>query len=171
MVDHEEKDAKCLIAQVNAITDFSNKYWVLFAGTNDWGGSATKISTNDDTDLYSIQGAMRYVVNKICTNNPTAKIVIIAPIVRGGENGATIDAVNWSTHTLKEYIDAIKSMADYICVPCKNALVESGINIFNYKSMLVEQTATDGSKYYLHPNDNGAKALADMIYDAMETFL
>ena len=138
---------------------------VIFAGTNDFGHD-TPLGTIEDTTDISFYGAISVVINGILTANPSARLVLFSPIHRYGWSGnnPNDDEPNGQGLTLKDYVDAIKNMAEKYSIPVLDLFSIYGLNprIPNIKTNYI----TDG----LHPNAAGHELLAKRIAPQLETF-
>ena len=138
---------------------------VIFAGQNDFGHD-TPIGTIADTTDISFYGALSVVINGILEANPDVRLVLFTPTHRYGfTSGAYQNDTdpNGEGHTLKDYVDAIKDIAEMYGVPVIDLFSVSSLNprISTIKSNYV----TDG----LHPNADGHYLLANRILPLLET--
>ena len=144
-------------------TNFSDvDYVTIFAGTNDFGRGVRPIGNNDDAVENTMKGAINLAIKQIIQAKPTIRIAIITPMWRqrlaSGDNKDS-DFNTFQGKYLKEYVDAVKEMADYNHIPCLDFYHNCLINKYNYQTFL-----NDG----LHPNDTGYELLADMIHAFLE---
>lgn len=123
--------------------DFSGADIVTIAyGINDWKGSDTFGSFNDDiTTGGTVYSNMRYVIEKILTDNPECKIFIITPINAskyGNQSG------NWSlSHTingktLEDMFQLEKTVADYYGIELIDMTHQSTFNRLNCPVLMVD---------------------------------
>ena len=123
--------------------DFSGADMVTIAfGINDWKGSDTFGSFNDDiTTGGTVYSNMRYVIEKILTDNPECKIFIITPINAskyGNQSG------NWSlshtinSKTLEDMFQLEKTVADYYGIELIDMTHNSVFNRINCPALLVD---------------------------------
>ena len=123
--------------------DFSSADIVTIAfGINDWKGSNTFGSFNDDiTTGGTVYSNMRYVIEKILTDNPECKVFIITPINAskyGNQSG------NWSlSHTingktLEDMFQLEKTVADYYGIELIDMTHSSVFNRINCPALLVD---------------------------------
>lgn len=167
----ETVDSLSVIRQVDNIADFSNKYWLLFAGTNDWGGRYTQLGDINSTDTTTVAGGMNYVINKILSNNPEAKIVVANILYRtAGEEAYTGEEQNAVNITLKQYSDTITSVAESYKLPVIDLYNKGFINKANYKTYLQQQENSSGF-YWLHPTAKGHELLADIISNFITVYM
>jgi lysophospholipase L1-like esterase len=151
------------IVNVASTTNFSTyDYVTIFAGTNDWGGGALPIGTVTDTVENTMCGAINKTLQYIFTSNPSAKVAIITPMFRQRQaSGDNLDSDNYTIggKWLKDYVDAIVSVAKKNHIPVLNMYDECLINLMNYATYL-----SDG----LHPNDTGYVLVANKIVDFLQ---
>ena len=123
--------------------DFSSADIVTIAyGINDWKGSDTFGSFNDDiTTGGTVYSNMRYVIEKILTDNPECKVFIITPINAskyGNQSG------NWSlSHTingktLEDMFQLEKTVADYYGIELIDMTHQSTFNRLNCPVLMVD---------------------------------
>lgn len=123
--------------------DFSGADIVTIAfGINDWKGSNTFGSFNDDiTTGGTVYSNMRYVIEKILTDNPECKVFIITPINAskyGNQSG------NWSlSHTingktLEDMFQLEKTVADYYGIELIDMTHQSTFNRLNCPVLMVD---------------------------------
>ena len=123
--------------------DFSGADMVTIAyGINDWKGSNTFGSFNDDiTTGGTVYSNMRYVIEKILTDNPECKVFIITPINAskyGNQSG------NWSlSHTingktLEDMFQLEKTVADYYGIELIDMTHQSTFNRLNCPVLMVD---------------------------------
>lgn len=123
--------------------DFSSADIVTIAfGINDWKGSNTFGSFNDDiTTGGTVYSNMRYVIEKILTDNPECKVFIITPINAskyGNQSG------NWSlSHTingktLEDMFQLEKTVADYYGIELIDMTHQSTFNRLNCPVLMVD---------------------------------
>lgn len=154
-----------IIHQVDNNTLSGYDYITIFAGTNDWGrNNGNTIGDKTDNVKNTVKGAMNYVIEKILTDNPSAKLMIITPMWRQrqsvGDNKDS-DTNALGGQYLIDYVNAIEEQANFLHIPCLNLYKNCLINKFNYNNYL-----SDG----LHPNDKGYELLADKISSALKNF-
>ena len=133
---------------------------IVFAGTNDFN-NGVDIGTNADNALNTICGAYRNIINSLCTANKSLRIFIFTPIVRYFTNERT-DA-NWSDNyqnadgkTLRDYADAIVSVANNEHIAACNLYDTLGWNKYNFSNYFLDNDGT-------HPY-KGFEPLARRIY-------
>ena len=111
-----------------------------------------------DTDTSKFYGALDFVYNKLITNNPTAKFVIMTPMKNHGY-GTSPDSFtkNSDGHYQIDYVNAIKQVADKYSLPVLDMYANSGISAMN---------ETHNQKYLfdgLHPNQEGSYIVASKV--------
>lgn len=138
---------------------------VIFAGTNDWGYN-TPIGTISDTTDVSFYGAMSVIINTIINANPDVRLVFITPLHRYGYTGGSYPNdtdQNGQSKTLKDYVDAMKAMAELYSIPLIDMFSVSGLN--PRVTEIKDDYITDG----LHPNAAGHNIIARRIVPLLET--
>ncbi len=126
---------------------------VVFGGTNDYGHGDAPFGTMDDRTPDTFYGACHYVMSGLLKKYPEAKIVIMTPIHRCGED----DPGYADGKKLIDYVNAIREVAEYYALPLIDLWANSGIqpNVEVIKNMY----CPDG----LHPNNAGHEKLAEYI--------
>ena len=111
-----------------------------------------------DTDTTKFYGALDFVYNKLITNNPTAKFVIMTPMKNHGYKDAPDSFTqNSDGHYQIDYVNAIKQVADKYSLPVLDMYANSGISAMN---------ETHNKKYLfdgLHPNQEGSFIVASKV--------
>ena len=137
---------------------------VLFGGVNDYM-QCVPISNYDNPDPYSFYGALNSVVLALQETYPSAKIILMNPLVSHGE-GANFDfTINKVNHYLKDYRKAIADVASTKGAILFNTEQLSGLNPSN---------AAISKNFYLnkqdgvHPNPEGHKRIAIPLINLLE---
>lgn len=165
---NEAVDKLGVIRQVDEMTDFSSRYWLLFAGTNDWGGRMSALGTIPSDDLQTISGGMDHVIRRILTHNPTARILVANLMYRGeGPVPYTGEERNCKGISLNEISRHITDTAHFYKLPVLDLANEGFANCITYRTYLETQEDVPGQVYWLHPNDEGHRLLADLVFNAM----
>jgi lysophospholipase L1-like esterase len=125
---------------------------VVFGGINDYRGNVPLGTISDTTDI-SFYGALRVLMIGIITNNPTATVIFLTPMQDNSEV-FNIDYVNSAGFKLKDYVKAVKDVAEIYAVPVLDMYRESGINVL---------TASAWTQEGLHPNKAGAVKIGTQI--------
>ena len=137
--------------------DSSAEIIVVFGGTNDFGhGDAPFGEFKDDTP-YTFYGAMHVLCKKLINKFPNSQIVFMTPLHRLSELNTTND---WGLgcKPLKEYVRAIKEVCEYYSLPVLDLFATSGMQ--PAVEIIRETYMPDG----LHPNDKGARLIAERLY-------
>ncbi len=138
---------------------------IIFAGTNDFGHN-TPLGTIADTTDISFYGALSVVINGILQANPSGRLVLLTPLHRYGfTSGAYPNDTdeNGVGCTLKDYVNAMKDIAEMYGVPIIDLFSTSCMN--PRISAIKTNYVTDG----LHPNAAGHHLLAARIEPLLET--
>lgn len=132
---------------------------VIFGGTNDYGHGDAKMGKFGMQDEYTFYGATYSLFEKLLVKYPNAKFLVLTPLHRLGEEQS-----NAMGNILKDYVQAIKEVAEYFAFPVLDLYAVSGMNpaVANVQKLLMP----DG----LHPNNAGHKRLFELI-DAYATNL
>ncbi len=125
---------------------------VVFGGTNDFGHGDALLGTSEDRTPDTFWGACHFMMRALIEKYPGKPIVIMTPIHRRGECDP-----NRNGYVFKQYIDIIRTVAEYYSLPVLDLYAMSGIQ--PAVPVIKEKFCPDG----LHPNDAGNRLLADRI--------
>jgi lysophospholipase L1-like esterase len=133
-----------------------------WGGTNDWGAAiqlgvfAEQVNktTRDNTTFI---GGLCDCVEKILTLYPTSQFILIGTTPRTWESGESTynNTTNNNNLYLKDYVDAVKSVAEWYGLPFLDLLRTGGINTVNIDKYMYKQSDNQGGYYYLHFNQYG----------------
>ena len=146
----------------------------IWAGTNDFGSSVdigdfdaqANAATRDVTTFY---GAYMASVEKVLSLYPKARIILIGTTPRTWANGeGDYNTTTIGRRYLREYVDAVKKIAEWYGLPFLDLLRTSGINSKNIAEYMYPQTGSDGT-YYLHFSDYGTEQIAKRIAAFIES--
>jgi len=131
---------------------------VVFGGTNDYGHGDAPFGNTSDLSPDTFCGACNVLYSSLIAKYPDAKIVVVTPLHRTGENCIYGDGSKTvPCPPLEAYIKAICQVAADYGLPVLD-LYRAGILNPNDPSVLAE-FVPDG----LHPNDKGHVILANEI--------
>lgn len=131
---------------------------VVFGGTNDWGRGDAAFGTMEDRDIYTFYGALHTLYTMLIEKYPTSQIVILTPLHRRKETDPAADGNRPNTWgVLKDYVNAIREVAEYYSLPVLDLFKNSGIQ--PAIPIMKELYMPDA----LHPSDAGHKVVADKI--------
>ncbi len=128
---------------------------VVFGGTNDYAqANPNELGRAEDTDEHTFYGALKSLMEKLITAHPYATVVFATPIHREKEIDYGLPGL-----TLRDYVNAIKEIAESYSVPVidlwKNAGIQARV------PAVMEKYLADG----LHPNDRGHRRIAERMYN------
>ncbi|MBQ4564088.1 MAG: SGNH/GDSL hydrolase family protein [Lachnospiraceae bacterium] len=126
---------------------------VVFGGTNDFGHGDAPLGCMSDRTPYTFYGACHRLMRKLIERYPDAQIVFMTPIHRQNEERGE--------RRLKDFVEAIKKVAEYYAIPVLDLYATSGIQ--PQVPIIMERFCPDG----LHPNDAGH----EKIYKRLRGFL
>ena len=129
---------------------------VIFGGTNDFGHGDAPFGEAADRTPDTFIGACHHLFRRAIENYPTAKIVVMTPLHRESE-----DNPDSKGHTLTDYVEVIRKVAEYYSLPVIDLWRISGIQ--PRVGVIKEKYCPDG----LHPNDAGHRKMADVIEAAL----
>ena len=134
---------------------------VVFGGTNDYGhGDAAMGNIEDRTD-DTFYGALHNLYTELINKYPYSDIVVMTPCHRLEENRKYNKEGIRNIATLKDYVDAIKEVAQFYAIPVLD--LYSTCQIQPEIEKIREIYMPDG----LHPSDKGH----EKIYNRLKGFL
>lgn len=160
--DGSQFDKNNAADQVDDISFGTADLVTLAFGVNDWKYNEQIGSMDEALNSGTLISNMRYVIEKILTDNPYCKIVVLLPINCWGTdknygNRASNYGMNYefsNSGTLNDVGKAIKMVADYYGIETIDLLHNSVVNRQSLETILI-----DG----VHPSIEGHKQLAQEI--------
>lgn len=146
--------------EVADATDFAEYDLVTLAfGVNDWKYNCVLGSMNDDVDAgTSMYSNMRYIIEKILTDNPTCKIIVITPIncmLKGTyESNWGLGYAFTNNGTLEDIFNAIVEVCEWYGIEHIDMTHNSVVNKDNISEMLIDK---------VHPSKECHKAMAQEL--------
>lgn len=133
----------------------------VFGGTNDFSNGDAPIGKFTDRTNKTFYGALHTLYTSLIEKYPESLIVVITPLHRLMEEKVK-NGVNVS---IKDYVDAIRKVAEYYSLPVIDLFSQSGIqpNI----PIIKEKYMRDG----LHPTDAGHEVIAKKIAAFLKTYI
>lgn len=134
-------------------TDFSKYDVAIYAwGTNDYYHNSELGSVEDD-DFNTVCGRIKWIIEKVYSDNPSIVLVIVLPINRSDcgtkETNYAYGSKNEAGYTLSEMCEKIIELCERYGIP----YIDNRISAFNRYSL-------DGLLYDgVHPNYKGYKVL------------
>lgn len=141
-------------------------------GTNDYGGGQPIHSTDGSfsNEYDYMDGAIKYVAEKILTKYPHIKLVFVTPTYRYfvQNNLFSYDcddeqAINSRGYKVVDYVNSIIDTCKKFHIDCVDNFNGIGMNRFNYQYYF---TSTDGT----HPKREGRVLLAENIAKELSKF-
>ena len=135
---------------------------VIFGGTNDYGHGDAPLGSMSDRSDATFYGALHTLYRGVIEKYPEAKIIVLTPLHRFGDDMPSAEGAGTSVHLLKDYVHAIREVAEYYSLPVLDLFATVGIqpNV----PIIMEKYTADG----LHPNDRGHQIIADKIINFLE---
>lgn len=132
---------------------------VVFGGTNDFGHGDAPLGTPADTTPDTFCGALHTLFVKLIERYPGKPIVILTPLHRTVEDNVWGDGhyKEYPDHPLRDYVQAIRDIAEYYSLPVLDLWAVSGIQ--PKVPVIKEKLMPDG----LHPNDAGHRLVAERL--------
>ena len=124
---------------------------VVFGGTNDFGHGDAHIGSFEDRTPDTFYGACHTLMTQLINRFPHATIVFMTPLHRAEERKPN------NPHTLKDYVNIIREVAEFYGIPVMDLYANSGIQ--PQVQIMKETYCPDG----LHPNAAGAERIADRL--------
>ena len=137
---------------------------VVFGGTNDFGHGDAPLGRFEDRTDDSFYGALHLLYSDLLVKYPTAQIVVMTPTHRLSERTVGFNECGLrQDHPLKDYVEAIREVAEYYSLPVLDLFRVSGIQ--PAVPIMKETYMPDG----LHPSDAGAARIADKLVGFFKT--
>lgn len=131
---------------------------VVFGGTNDFGHGLAAFGAFTDLTADTFCGALHALYTALLEKYPEATIMVMTPLHRDFEN-----LPNMHGKTLHDYVDMIRTTAEYYSLPVLDLFAVSGIQ--PAVPVMKEKFMPDG----LHPNDAGHVILTNKIVKFIES--
>lgn len=129
---------------------------MVLGGVNDYGHGDAPFGAMGDRTLDSFYGALHVLYTTLVEKYPTARIVIMTPLHWDAEDRIK-ETADGRSLILKDYVNAIREVAEYYSFPVLDLYAASGI----------QPKLTVQKEYYmpdgLHPSDNGNARMAECI--------
>ncbi|MBX3240217.1 MAG: SGNH/GDSL hydrolase family protein [Chitinophagaceae bacterium] len=136
--------------------------YTIFLGTNDWW-QGRPVGTIEDYTAnagnHTVYGSFRIIIDKLCSLNPKAKIVLITPMQRGDfvylfdmKNNAWGSYREKNGQTLAQFADAVVTIGRLEKIPVADLYNNSGMvlsNMVKYKRL--KDPVTGGYKNFGYP--------------------
>lgn len=134
---------------------------VVFGGTNDYDHGDAPFGCMSDRTPMTFYGALHTVYTTLIERYPGVPIVVITPLHRMHEDDGKVQRA-YAYRPLKEYVNAIREVAEYYSLPVLDFFANSGLqpNV----DIIREKFIPDG----LHPNDAGHEIMANMIVNFLK---
>lgn len=156
---------RSVLTQIGSSTiNDTHNYCIIFVGTNDWLKPGTEVGKIDDYCDITFYGAFNKALRMLYTYAPKLKIILVTPTFRARQeysDNKNSDDYPIGYIYLREYVDAIINIGKKYHIPVVNLYDNMGINKYNNQSYL-----PDGA----HPNDDGHRKIANMIYEHMNLY-
>lgn len=149
----EPRDEQDFISRVDQMDEDADVI-VVFGGTNDFGHGDAPLGQMGDFSPYTFYGACNKLMRKLMRRYPHAEIVFMTPLHRVDEERGG--------HCLRDYVTAIRQVAEYYAIPVVDLYATSGIQPQVSKNR--ELFAPDG----LHPNEAGHYKIYRRLRSALE---
>lgn len=131
---------------------------VVFGGTNDFGHGDAPMGTMKDRTNDTFYGAYHLLMQQLINRYPYAQLVVMTPMHRCSEEDMPFNEAGIRrAGVLKDYVEAIRAVAEFYSVPVVDLFAESGIQ--PRMQIHKEMYMPDG----LHPNDDGHIKIADCL--------
>lgn len=138
----------------------------IMGGTNDYGQGYAAGTIADSKDTDSVAGHLKWLLDKIYTLNPDAKIYVCTQPYRvphpAFHNGLGGHLQNYGGATLEDCMNAIVAVCRYYSVPCFDFYHESGWN--EYTNRITNPSAGAPSASNIYPPFEGNKLSVDGLH-------
>ena len=135
---------------------------VIFGGTNDYDHGDAPFGSFSDRTSMTFYGALHTLYSYLSEHYLGVPVVILTPLHRSNEDNGPV-ARQYAYKPLKEYVAAIREVAEYYSFPVLDLYATAGIQ------PKVEAVRKAFMPDGLHPNDAGHEILANKIIKFLET--
>ncbi len=135
---------------------------VVFGGTNDFGHGDAALGNFADRTPDTFYGACHYLFSGLIKKYLGKPVVIMTPLHRADETRSINNEYMNRTVTLKQYVDAIREVAEFYSLPVLDLYATSGLQ--PQIKEINDKYVPDG----LHPNDEGHKIIAHKLQRFLE---
>lgn len=129
---------------------------IVFGGTNDYGHGDAPVGSFEDRTPDTFYGACHYLMRGLIKKYLGKPVIIMTPLHRKEEG------INRFGHTLKEYVNIIREVAEYYSLPVLDLYAISGMQPEICE--IQEKYIPDG----LHPSDDGNAVIAAKLKAFLE---
>ncbi len=136
---------------------------VVFGGTNDYGHGDAPFGTFSDRTPDTFYGACHYLFSGLIKKYLGKPIIVMTPLHRVGELSVPGEKVEGDYKPLKDYVDAIREVAEFYSLPVLDLFATSGLQ--PEIKEIKENFMPDG----LHPNDRGYEVIAHKLKKFLES--
>ncbi|MBQ9859416.1 MAG: SGNH/GDSL hydrolase family protein [Clostridia bacterium] len=136
---------------------------VVFGGTNDFGHGDAPLGSMADREETSFYGSLHCLYRKLLAKYPTAEIVVMTPLHRGGEEAPINNFGLRNVTNLHGYVQAIREVAEFYAIPV--------LDLYRMSGMTPEITELRDTYMpdWLHPSDAGAARIASRLEGFLKT--
>ena len=135
---------------------------VVFGGTNDYGHGDAVMGTMADRSPNTFYGALHTLYTSLMDKYPEALIVVATPIHRDYEEmGISPNGLRVRAYPLKDYVYAIREVAEFYALPVLDLYAKSGLQPY---------VQSNNQRYFqdgLHPNEAGHQKIYEQIIKAL----
>lgn len=135
----------------------------VFGGTNDFGHGDAPFGCMEDRTPETFYGGLHDLYTRLVDRYSGKLIVIATPLHRLGENSRNGERKPNDAGSLRDYVQAIRQVAEYYSLPVLDLFAVSGMQ------PAVESQRKRFMPDGLHPNDAGHVLLAQKIISFLET--
>lgn len=130
---------------------------IVFGGTNDYGHGDAPFGVMSDRTPDTFYGALHTLYTSLLVRYPFSRIIVLTPLHRCAEVRSPEKPADRQSLPLKQYVEAIREVAEYYALPVLDLFAGSGLqpNV----PVIQMQYFPDG----LHPNDAGHQRIAESI--------
>ncbi len=136
---------------------------VIFGGVNDFGHGDAPFGTFTDRTEDTFYGALHVLYTAVLEQYPEAQIVVMTPTHFSAEWDHAGETGPGRKRSLREYVEAIREVAEYYALPVLDLYRVSGIQPL--VPAMRDRYMPDG----LHPNDAGHARIEEKLFAFLHT--
>lgn len=136
--------------------------FVLEHGTNDYLSGCALDNPEDEKDVHTYGGALRYAIERLQEKFPEAEIVLVTPVICYLNDYGTADRHDFGSGTMEAYADKKIEIAKQYGVKVIDAYRQVGFN---------EENILGNTEDGLHLNEDGRKVYGDFLGNELQKIL
>lgn len=166
--DDNVRTQSSLLTQIDTATGLATSdevYILIMIGAEDYRSSIAMIGNEDHMNDTTFMGSLNLAIEKLYKKAPNCRIIFVTPFYQSSTNpgdGLDSDTNLVNSKYLRDYADAMVTIARRNHIPCLNLYDECAINKYNASKYL--------NNMGVYPSDKGHALIAEKIHSGMCRF-